>query len=202
MISYKHGLLGVVGLSLLCACQPAPTSSAPASAAPSTTAPAPDATTATAPDATAPDATPAPDATSSPTLASAGWQLGYARRDLTPGVRNPAVTQATISVTICKSGWTATVRPPASYTNGLKASGLAAYGYANRDFSSVEEDHLLPLEGGGSPTDPRNLWPQPRYGAVTAAQKDAAENVLRTSICSGAKTLAAAQDAFLAQWTR
>jgi hypothetical protein len=24
-----------------------------------------------------------------------------------------------------------------------------------------EEDHLSPLEDGGNPTDPRNLWPEP-----------------------------------------
>jgi hypothetical protein len=38
---------------------------------------------------------------------------------LTPGVTNPAVTQANIKTTICKSGWSATVRPPESYTEAL-----------------------------------------------------------------------------------
>jgi hypothetical protein len=38
----------------------------------------------------------------------------------TPGARYSKVTQATISTTICKSGWTKTIRPPASYTNALK----------------------------------------------------------------------------------
>jgi hypothetical protein len=46
----------------------------------------------------------------------------------TPGVINPAVTQATIRATICTRGWTRTVRPPVSYTNALKVRQLAQYG--------------------------------------------------------------------------
>src|SRR5438045_2342486 len=43
----------------------------------------------------------------------------------TPGARYSKVTQATISSTICVRGWTATIRPPASYTNALKRAQLA-----------------------------------------------------------------------------
>src|SRR5205807_8666163 len=46
---------------------------------------------------------------------------------LTPGARNPSVTQATIRRTICVRGWTRTVRPPTSYTNGLKLKQMPAY---------------------------------------------------------------------------
>ena len=45
---------------------------------------------------------------------------------LTPGVVNPDVTQATIATTICRRGWTRTIRPPVSYTNDLKRRGLRA----------------------------------------------------------------------------
>lgn len=38
----------------------------------------------------------------------------------TPGAVNPAVTQASVSSTICRSGYTATIRPPASVTDRLK----------------------------------------------------------------------------------
>ena len=51
----------------------------------------------------------------------ASWQL-------TPGVLNAAVTQATIRATICRHGWTRTIRPPVSYTNDLKRKGLRQYG--------------------------------------------------------------------------
>jgi hypothetical protein len=33
-----------------------------------------------------------------------------------PGVINPNVTQSNIAQTICRPGWTATVRPPEAYT--------------------------------------------------------------------------------------
>ena len=109
------------------------------------------------------------------------------------------MTQATIGTTICVSGWTATVRPSVSYTNALKASGIIAYGYVDTNLADFKEDHLLPIEGGGSPTDPRNLFPQPD---AAASMKDKDENALRASVCSGAQTLDVAQAAFLAKWVR
>src|ERR1035437_3182978 len=47
-------------------------------------------------------------------------RTGLPSHTLTPGALNPAVTQATIGMTICVSGWTTTVRPPTSYTTPLK----------------------------------------------------------------------------------
>ncbi len=38
------------------------------------------------------------------------------------------------------------------------------YGYADRNPAHYQEDHLVPLELGGAPRDPRNLWPQPNDG--------------------------------------
>jgi hypothetical protein len=51
----------------------------------------------------------------------------------TPGARYSKVTQATIATTICKSGWTKTIRPPASYTNALKKAQLALWYYADQN---------------------------------------------------------------------
>jgi hypothetical protein len=45
----------------------------------------------------------------------------------TPGARYSKVTQATISKTICVKGWTATIRPPTSYTNALKKAQLVEW---------------------------------------------------------------------------
>jgi len=45
-----------------------------------------------------------------------------------PGATNPAVTQGTIHETICKAGWTATVRPPVAVTDAIKAQSARAYG--------------------------------------------------------------------------
>lgn len=119
----------------------------------------------------------------------------------TPGAVNPDVTQATIGSTICVSGWTATVRPSTSYTNTLKAQGIVAYGYTDTSMSDYEEDHFLPLEVGGSPTDPRNLWPQPRAGSDNSYNKDAVENAVKKAVCAHRTTLRAAQHAMLTDWT-
>ena len=108
----------------------------------------------------------------------------------TPGVLNPDVTQATVGTTICMRGWTRTVRPPTEYTNALKARQMRAYGETGPP-SGYQEDHLISLELGGHPTDPRNLWPEPY---PRAAQVDVIENDLNARVCSGSLTLAEAQD--------
>jgi hypothetical protein len=104
---------------------------------------------------------------------------------LTPGSFNPDVTQATIGSTICVRGWTATVRPPVSYTNPLKVEQMPEYGETGSP-SGYQEDHLISLELGGNPTDPRNLWPEPY---PRAADVDKIENELNAKVCSGALTL-------------
>jgi len=108
---------------------------------------------------------------------------------LTPGVLNENVTQANIRDTVCKAGWTKTIRPPTSYTNDLKAKGIAQYGLRG-SLSAFQEDHLISLELGGSPTDPRNLWPEPY---PRAAAVDEIENELNHKVCTGELTLAQAQ---------
>jgi len=116
------------------------------------------------------------------TVVRASWQL-------TPGVLNPDVTQATIRSTICRRGWTRTIRPPVSYTNDLKRKGLRQYGLRGPP-SAFQEDHLISLELGGHPSDPRNLWPEPY---PRAASVDRIENELNEAVCRGRLTLAEAQ---------
>ena len=107
----------------------------------------------------------------------------------TPGVLNPDVTQANIRSTICRRGWTDTIRPPTEYTNTLKRKQMRQYGEAG-SLSDYQEDHLISLELGGNPTDPRNLWPEPY---PRAADVDRIENELNSEVCSGQLTLAQAQ---------
>jgi hypothetical protein len=148
----------------------------------------------------APD--PAYAVTSSAAPASSGCTAlaGKADRRCTPGATDPAVTQADITTTICVRGWTATVRPPASYTTALKRQQMIAYSETG-PVSSYEEDHLIPLELGGAPRDPHNLWPQLWNGAQGAHTKDQTENALHHSVCSGAMRLADAQARMAQQWT-
>jgi hypothetical protein len=107
----------------------------------------------------------------------------------TPGALNAEVTQANIHQTICVRGWTKTVRPPVEYTNALKVKQLRQYGELG-DPSKFQEDHLISLELGGAPTDPRNLWPEPYPRASTV---DTIENDLNAKVCSGALALADGQ---------
>ena len=107
----------------------------------------------------------------------------------TPGVLNPDVTQATIATTICVRGWTRSIRPPTDYTTALKLRQMRAYGETGPP-SAFQEDHLISLELGGHPTDPRNLWPEPY---PRAAHVDGIENDLNAQVCGGSLTLAQAQ---------
>ena len=123
---------------------------------------------------------------------------------VTPGAINPAVTQANIKDNVCKANWTSTVRPTVTYTNKLKASQLAGdyksfvaiYG---ADSKNYEEDHLISLQLGGAPSDPKNLWPEP-YAGDNARKKDVVETALKRLICSGGITLADAQKAIGKDW--
>nr|WP_211178053.1 hypothetical protein [Pseudonocardia acidicola] len=113
----------------------------------------------------------------------------------TPGAINPAVTQADIQSTICTSGWTATVRPSTSVTSRMKAESARSYGLPAGE--KGEYDHLVSLELGGAPDDPRNLWVEP--GPIPNP-KDAVENKLNQAVCSGLIPLATAQRAIASDW--
>lgn len=115
----------------------------------------------------------------------------------TPGSTNPRVTQANIYATICVKGYTKTIRPSLSYTENLKRQQIAAYGYTDTRLHDYEEDHLIPLELGGNPSDPKNLWPEP--GASPNA-KDSIENLCNEKICAGQISLSQAQKEIATNW--
>jgi hypothetical protein len=137
----------------------------------------------------------------------------YPDSAMTPGAANPQVTQQNIQDNICNRHWsTKLIRPPAGYTSRLKRKQLREYGdtvhqprvqlinpntgkvdttrcVAHSDnMACYEEDHLIPLEDGGNPTDPRNLFPEPyntRVGGIImgARQKDVVEDFIHDEIC-------------------
>lgn len=117
----------------------------------------------------------------------------------TPGAIDPSVTQDNLASTICKSGYTTTVRAPASDTDKTKALSLTQYGQTRA--SSTEYDHLISLQLGGT-NAVSNLWPEPnRAGAPgTTNPKDAVETKLNKAVCSHRVTLAAAQKAIARNW--
>jgi len=127
---------------------------------------------------------------------------------------NPDVTQANINDTICKSGWPATIRPPASYTTTLKTQQAGTSKFKDNAPSHYEEDHFISLELGSHPRDPKNLWPE-MWGTpatpltskgpfpphlVGAKNKDAVENALHKEVCAGTLTLQEAQDIIRTDW--
>lgn len=113
----------------------------------------------------------------------------------TPGSVDPAVTQQDIRSTICVRGWTATVRPPEAETERFKfRTAYVAYGVAHS--VKTELDHEVPLELAGS-NDASNLWPEV---PPSPNKKDGVEAALRSAVCSGRITLAAAQNAIAADW--
>ena len=119
---------------------------------------------------------------------------------LTPGSINPDVTQENIQQTVCVKGFTKTIRPPASYTHRLKKSQIRQYGYSDTNPKDYEEDHLIALSIGGNPTDPANLWPQPRKSEWGADKKDQLEFVLYKKVCGGEVSLRDAQVAMATDW--
>lgn len=132
------------------------------------------------------------------------FPLEKARPDphLTPGAANPAVTQANIRETICRRGYTRRIRPPRNYTERLKRRQMREYRYSDRRLRDYEEDHLVSLGIGGSPTDPRNLWPEPRHviGGWGSDAKDELEDRLHSAVCRGRLPLAEAQRAMAVDW--
>ena len=132
----------------------------------------------------------------------AAYDSNLPRSQFTPGKANPAVTQANIHQTICVPGWTATVRPPASFTNALKRNQLLTVYTNGGSLDDFEEDHLIPLSSGGDPRDVRNLWPQPRISDFSAYDKDACEKRSQLAICAGKLSLDKARTGFATDWIK
>ncbi len=101
---------------------------------------------------------------------------------------NPNVYQTDIGSTICVKGWTATVRPSTSYTGPIKANLCLEQQCSHPE--NYELDHFIPIELGGAPDDPANLWLQP---FPEARHKDAVENYLKRQVCTKGLTLQQAQ---------
>ncbi len=141
----------------------------------------------------------------------AGSRNGFTTPDplCTPGAIDTAVSQGTLSSTICRpGGYTSSVRAPESLTEPAKRRLMAAYGDSG-SMSTYELDHLVPLELGGS-NALANLWPEPNQGSPSEFDpqdpyginaKDGVEGRLHDAVCSGDVPLTAAQQAIATNWT-
>ena len=118
----------------------------------------------------------------------------------TPGAINPDVTDNNIHATICVPGFTATIRENSYITNKAKRAALPP----GEDLMLFEWDHLISLELGGHPNDPRNLWAEP-YGdrdkdEYGARKKDVLETLLHRLVCADKMPLSAAQGLISGNW--
>jgi hypothetical protein len=114
----------------------------------------------------------------------------------TPGAISAAVTQLNIDSTICRHGYTKTVRPSESVTEREKFASMDAYG-DNGSPHDYEYDHLVSLELGGALNDWRNLWPEP---GASPNLKDKVEDRLHELVCDRQISLASAQRQIAGSW--
>jgi hypothetical protein len=110
---------------------------------------------------------------------------------------NPAITQATTGETICRAGWTRTIRPPTGHMRHIKRHMLAEIGEPDSHGRRYELDHKIPLTLGGAATNPRNLTLEP---LAEARKKNAVESCLSSAVCQGRTTLDEAQLAIWTDW--
>lgn len=119
----------------------------------------------------------------------------------TAEVLNPDVRSDTLSATICMVGYTKTVRPATSYTNGVKKKLLREQGLDFMEHKKEYElDHIIPLTLGGHPRNIHNLMLQKWEGEDGAKVKDKLEVRLSKMVCKGKISLTAAQTCIWKDW--
>jgi hypothetical protein len=159
-------------------------------------------------------ATPPPDPNTVPVPPPGACHIvnGIADHTCTPGLINPSLTAAQL----CAAGFsTRTIRPPVRYTDVLKKRLMASYGLTTQSPEFYELDHELSLEDLGHPSDPRNLWPQPRGKTMPGSQptgvepnaeeKDQVESAVHRMICAdptNTTNIASLQARLVADWTQ
>ncbi len=86
----------------------------------------------------------------------------------------------------------------------MKRDSMAEYGAKGKP-GAYEYDHLISLQLGGDPSDPRNLWPEP-YDVrgdnddLDARDKDVVETKLKRLVCAGQMKLREAQRIIATDW--
>ncbi len=114
------------------------------------------------------------------------------------GAVDPSVTQANINTTVCVPGYSASVRPPESWTYKLKISLMRTLRLPGTT-GDYELDHLIEISAGGSPTSLSNLWMQP---LAEARLKDRLEEFEHRALCAGRISLMDVQTIFRGNFWR
>lgn len=121
-------------------------------------------------------------------------------RSVPAEVLNADVKQDTIQVTICVPGYTASVRPSTSFTNGVKTRLLREQGLPISAAPEYKLDHRVPLTLGGHPRSLKNLMLQRWDGEDGAKKKDRLERKLQQLVCAYAVQLEVARRAIFFDW--
>jgi hypothetical protein len=119
-------------------------------------------------------------------------QNGLPDSACTPG----AIIATTTRAEICASGYARSVR---DVNEAEKNQVYAEYDIKSHRTGEYEVDHLISLEIGGS-NDIANLWPEPANPRPGFHEKDQVENYLHDQVCSGAMSLAQAQEQIATNW--
>ena len=124
-----------------------------------------------------------------------------ARRKAAPrscGTRHPSAKVARFDAAICASAFhTSDIRNvPQSEKFAVEREYGMSPGFYGR---TIEIDHIIPLELGGS-NDIANLFPEPGSGAAGYRAKDRLENKLHALVCAGQLTLSAVQAQITSDW--
>ncbi len=119
-------------------------------------------------------------------------QNGLPDPDCTPG----AIIDGVTADQVCVSGYSQGVR---NVPQSVKDQVYSEYGIASHTSGQYEVDHFISLELGGS-NDISNLFPEAAEPKPGFHEKDKVENYLHAQVCSGAMTLAQAQDQISTNW--
>jgi hypothetical protein len=109
---------------------------------------------------------------------------------------SPGAVLTTDIKTICKVGYTATVRNVSTTT---KKKVFQEYDIPYSEHSNYEVDHIISLEIGGS-NDISNLFPESYTIPNGARVKDTFENYLHKQVCTGKLSIADAQYEISTDW--
>jgi hypothetical protein len=126
--------------------------------------------------------------------------ITQANSDILPDrYRTPGVVLTTNANTICKVGYSKSVRYVSKYTKKLV---YLSYGIIESNPQHYEIDHLISLQLGGS-NSIKNLWPESYITPVFNAHlKNRLENRLHTLICKGTIPVTEAQIAISNDWIK
>jgi hypothetical protein len=109
---------------------------------------------------------------------------------------SPGAVLTTDIKTICKVGYTATVR---NVSTATKKKVFQEYDIPYSEHSNYEVDHIISLEIGGS-NDISNLFPESYTIHNGARVKDTFENYLHKQVCAGKISITDAQYEISTDW--